>query len=144
MESVDDISKMFTAESDKLENLINAAESKSGLSIHEIVETYYQVMNASSMATMLKQRIGTEHQSFLDQIQETERLISGKFNTVIHPKIIENLTASIQETTKQLRANTGEKSKEQAESEADQYGELRKKMSTKEFVEQYGKGISND
>jgi hypothetical protein len=139
----DDISQMFDGESQKLNNLISTANSKTDLSIHEIVETYYQVMNISSMATMLKEQ--AESESLLDKIQVTEKLISKQFNSDIHPKIMEKLSVSIQETTKKLQSgNTGEKSKEEIESEAKLFEELRQKMSTREFVEQYDKGLSHD
>ena len=144
MSSVDDISHMFETESQKLENLINAA-TKPELSLHEIVETYYQIMNVSSMATMLKQQLNeNEHKILLDNITTTEKLISDKFNSNIHPQIMEQLRNSIQEITKNLQTNSGEKSKEEIEQESQSYDELRKKMSTKEFVEQYDKGLSHD
>ncbi len=67
MDSIDDISSMFSTESEKLENLINNATTKSELSIPEIVEAYYQIMNVSSMSTMLKQQHGgsNEHNSLI-------------------------------------------------------------------------------
>ena len=47
--------------------------------------------------------------------------------------------------TKHLQfENSGEKSKEQIESNAKLFEELRQTMSTKEFVEQYENGISHD
>ena len=146
MDSIDDISGMFQTESEKLENLINNATIKSELSIHEIVETYYQIMNVSSMITMLKPQIDVnKHKSFLEKIQKTEKIISEKFNSNIHPKIVEILAKSIQDTTKNLRSRDSEqKSKEETENEAKLYEELRQKMSTKEFVEQYDKGLSHD
>ena len=145
MDSIDDISSMFSTESKKLENLITNA-TKPELSLHEIIETYYQIMNVSSMITMLKQQLNTdEHQTLLDKIAEIEKVISEKFNSIIHPQVIEQLTQSIQDTTKNLQSVTSEqKSKEDIENDAKLYEELRKKMSTKEFVEQYNQGLSND
>ena len=141
----DDISQMFNGESQKLNNLISTANSKTDLSIHEIVETYYQVMNVSSMVAMLKEQAESEPESLLDKIQVTEKLISEQFNSNVHPKIMKKLSTSIQETTKQLQSgNTGEKSTEEIESEAKLFEELRQKMSTREFVEQYDKGLSHD
>ena len=144
--SFDDISSMFDAESQKLKDLIDNAETKSELSIHEIIDTYYQIMNVSSMITMLKQQLNAdEHKSLLDKIVETEKIISGKFNSNIHPQIIQKLTNSIQESTKNLQsADSNQKSKGDIENEAKLYEELRKQMSTKEFVEQYDQGLSND
>jgi len=145
MDSIDDISRMFQTESEKLENLINNATTKSELSVHEIIETYYQIMNVSSMITVLKPQIDVdEHKSFLEKIQETEKIISEKFNSNIHPQIMEKLANSIQNTTKYLQSGNGEKSKEEIENKAKQYEELRQIMSTKEFVEQYNQGLSHD
>jgi hypothetical protein len=145
MTSSEDISQMFDSESKKLQNLIYTVNSKTDINIHEIVETYYQVMNVSSMATMLKQQADSEPSSLLSQIQETEKMISEKFDSIIHPKILAKISLSIQEMTKNLQSgNSGEKSKEQIESDAKSFEELRQIMSTKEFVEQYENGISHD
>jgi len=144
MDSIDDISQMFQTESEKLENLINGTTSNSELSVHEIVEIYYQIMNVFSMITMLKPQIGADEPKFLEKLQESEKLISEKFNTVIHPRVIEQLANSIQNATNNLQSNIGEKSKEEIENEAKQYEKLRQTMSVKEFVEQYNKGLSND
>jgi len=143
MTSSEDISQMFYSEFLKLQKLVDDANTKTDMSIHEIVETYYQVMNVSSMAAMLKQQARSNE--LLNKIQETEKLISEKFDSNIHPKIMTNLTSSIQEMTKTLQSeNFAEKSKEQIESDAKFFEELRQKMSTKEFVQQYETGISHD
>jgi len=146
MSSFDDISEMFRSELDKLTHLLNSTNIDSNLSPPEIVEIYYQIMNMSSMNVMLKQQLNSDDQkSLLDEIIETEKLISDKFNYTIHPQILEKLTQSIQDITTNLQSSSsGQKSKEEIENEAKQYEELRQKMSTKEFVEQYGKGFSND
>ena len=145
MTSAEDISQMFESESQKLENLFDAADSKTDMNIHEIVETYYQVMNVSSMATMLKQQGDSEPKELLEKITHTEKLISERFDSAIHPKIMDKLSESIQELTKNLQSEpSGEKSKEQIESDAKLFDELRQTMSTKEFVEQYETGLSHD
>ena len=146
MSSFDDISEMFRSELDKLTHLLNSTNIDSNLSPTEIVEIYYQIMNMSSMNVMLKQQLNSDDQkSLLDEIIETEKLISDKFNYTIHPQILEKLTQSIQDITTNLQSSSsGQKSKEEIENEAKQYEELRQKMSTKEFVEQYGKGLSDD
>ena len=143
MSSFDDISEMFRSELDKLTHLLNSTNIDSNLSPTEIVEIYYQIMNMSSMNVMLKQQLNSDDQkSLLDEIIETEKLISEKFNHTIHPQILEKLTQSIQDITTSLQSSSsGQKSKEEIENEAKQYEELRQKMSTKEFVEQYGKGL---
>jgi predicted DNA-binding protein len=137
---------MFHDESEKLENLINNATTKSELSIHEIIETYFQIMNVSSMAVMLKQQLQTdEHKILLDKIIDIERVISEKFNSSIHPQVLKKLTKSIQDSIKNLQSeDSKQKSKEDIENKAKLYEELRQKMSTKEFVEQYDKELSHD
>ncbi len=146
MTSIDDLSSMFNIESEKLENLINNATTKSELSLHEIIETYYQIMNVSSMITMLKEQLHVdEHHILLDKITKIESVISEKFNSNTHPRVMEKLGKSIQDSMKNLQSVRSEqKSKEDIENDAKLYEELRKKMSTKEFVEQYDKGLSHD
>ena len=144
MTSADDISQMFNSESQKLVELFDHADSTIDMTLHEIIETYYQVMNVSSMISMLKQQADSEPK-FLDAVRKTENLISKRFNFSIHPKILEKLSVSIQELTKNLQSgNSGDKSKEQTENDAKLFDELREKMSTKEFVEQYENGLSHD
>ncbi len=145
MTSSDNISQIFYDESQKLQNLISTMDSKINLNIAEIIETYYQIMNVSSMINMFKEQSDHESKSMLDKISVTEKLISEQFNSCIHPKIMGELSISIQDTTKKLQSgNVGEKSKEEIESEAKLFEELRQKMSTKEFVEQYDKGLHHD
>lgn len=145
MTSAGEISQMFESESQKLENLISNADSKTDMNIHEIVETYYQVMNVSSMAMMLKEQTDSEPKELLEAIQKTEKLISERFDSAIHPKILERLSTSIQTLTKNLQSeNTSDKSKEQTELDAKLFDELRQTMSTREFVEQYESGLSHD
>jgi hypothetical protein len=145
MISSNDVSQMFDSEFQKLQNLIDIVNSKTDLNVHEIVETYYQVMSVSSMATMLKQQANSEPSLLLTKVNDAEKIISEKFNSVIHPKILVKISSSIKEMTKNLQSgNSGEKSKEQIQSDAKLFEELRKTMSTKEFVEQYEKGLSHD
>ena len=145
MTSAEDISQMFNSESQKLESLFDTADSKINMNIHEIVETYYQVMNVSSMVTMLKQQAESEPKELIEKIQATEKLISQRFDAVIHPRIMEKLSSSIKKLTENLQSeNSSEKSKEQIELAATLFDELRQTMSTKEFVEQYENGLSHD
>lgn len=145
MTSAEDISRMFDSEFQKLDSFFDVADSKTDMNIHEIVETYYQVLNVSSMATMLKQQAEYEPEELMKKIQVTEKLISQRFDAVIHPRIMEKLSFSIQKLTKNLQSeNSGEKSKEQIELDAKLFDELRQTMSTKEFVEQYENGLSHD
>jgi len=145
--SIDDILSMFHNESKKLENLINNATTKSELPIPEIIETYYQITNVSSMITMLKQQLGgsDKHNSLIKKIEETQKFISEKFDSNLHPSIVIQLENLLTDITKNLQTkSTLEKSKDEIESEAKLYETLRQTMSTKEFVEQYDKGLSHD
>jgi len=145
MASSEDIFQMFDSETKKLQNLIDTADSKTDMNTHEIVETYYQVMNVSSMVTMLKEQAYSEPGSLLAKIRETEKMISEKFNSSTHLKILAKISLSVQEMTKNLQSgHSDEKLKEQVESDAKLFESLRQAMSTREFVEQYGKGISHD
>ncbi len=146
----DETSKLFISESDKLETMIDHLSQKSDkFSINEIIPIYYQIMNISSLMQFLKQNISNgnseKNQVILEKIESTENLIRNTFNTSLHPKILSNLTNHIQEIMTNLKSNTRkEKTKEIIESEAKLYEKLRMTMSTKEFVEQYDKGLSHD
>ncbi len=139
--------KIFSTEAEKLEFLINTALTKSELSIPEIVQTYYQIMNLTSFCAILKQQQKSlnEHDSLISQIEETQTLILEKFDLDLHPLIMSQLTNSITVATKKLQSKkTLEKSKDEIESEAKLFEKLRQIMSTKEFVEQYDKGLPHD
>ena len=143
MDSLDSVLAMFQTESEKLENLIHNATIKPELTIHEIIETYYQVMNVSSMIVVLKQQPDINGHDVLSKIQEIETVISEKFDSTVHPRTLEKLGNSIQSIMNDLQSVSSEqKSREDIENEAKLYEELRQKMSTKEFVEQYGKELS--
>ena len=133
--SHEDVSNMFQAESDNLDRQISDA-ADSALAVSEIVALYYQVINVSSMATMLKQQIVPDrHAPLLEQIMRAESMISEKFNSQTHPKIRTRLAGLIAELTKNLQS-------ENATDAPEAYEELRQMMSTLEFVEQYEKGLS--
>jgi len=146
----DGTSKSFISESEKLETLIDHLLQKSEtFSINEIILVYYQIMNISSLMQFLKQNISNgnseKKQTLLEKIELTENLIRNTFNTNLHPIILSHLTDYVQETMTNLKSNKEkEKTKEIIESEAKLYEKLRQTMSTKEFVEQYDKGLSDD
>ena len=145
MTSSDDVSQIFDSESQKLRDLIDAATSKPDLDVHEIVETYYQVMNVSSMSAMLREHAESGSGSLSDKIDETEKLISKQFDSKTHPKIMKILSDSIlADTTRLQSGSSGKKSKEEIESDAKMFEQLRQKMSTKEFVEQYDQRLHHD
>ena len=105
-------------------------------------------MNVNSHIQMLKkhfENIDEHDQQLFRRVKEIEDIISNKFNNVLHPKMLSQLKSSIEELTKSLQTNTPQdNSKESLEKNAKLYDSLREMMSTKEFVEQYEKGLMHD
>ena len=140
-----DLMELFDTEFTKLENLVNEINLEHELPVNQIVSIYYQITNVTSMIEVMKQQIDNFDLTFHEKISNTETFISKKFNSIIHPKIMTNITNSISEITKNLQSlNSEQKSKETIENEAKLYEKLREIMSTKEFVKQYDSGLSND
>ncbi len=143
--SSNDLMELFDTEFTKLENLVNKINLENELPVNQIVSIYYQIINVASMMDVMKQQIANSDLSFHEKISNTETFISKKFNSIIHPKIMTNITNSISEITNNLQSlNSEQKSKETIENEAKLYEKLREIMSTKEFVKQYDSGLSND
>ena len=143
--SSNDLMELFDTEFTKLENLVNKINLENELPVNQIVSIYYQITNVTSMIEVMKQQIDNFDLTFHEKISNTETFISKKFNSIIHPKIMTNITNSISEITKNLQSlNSEQKSKETIENEAKLYEKLREIMSTKEFVKQYDSGLSND
>ena len=145
----DQSSELFYSESKKLKDTLESIQKKSDKTIPEIIDVYYQAIKVDSLAKVLKENFQTkpEHEAFLARIDRTQKYISEEFNASFHPKILTQLTDSIQKNTENLKLlakESGQKSKETIEKEASLYKELREIMSTKEFVEQYENGIKND
>jgi uncharacterized coiled-coil DUF342 family protein len=140
-----DLMELFDTEFTKLENLVNEINLENELPVNQIVSIYYQITNVASMIEVMKKQIDNSDSSFHEKISNTETFISKKFNSIIHPKIMTNITNSISEITKNLQSlNSEQKSKETIENEAKLYEKLREIMSTNEFVKQYDSGLSND
>jgi hypothetical protein len=136
-----DLLELFTSEYDKLENLVNGLNFDIELSVNQIVEIYYQITNVSSMIMVVKPQLDQNN----DKILYVEKFISEKFNSIIHPKIMEHIANSISGITSNLQSiNSEQKSKETIENEAKLYEKLREIMSTREFVKQYDAGLSHD
>ncbi|MGY8729421.1 MAG: hypothetical protein ACKVJ0_01260 [Nitrosopumilus sp.] len=136
-----DLLELFTSEYDKLENLVNGLNFDIELSVNQIVEIYYQITNVSSMIMVVKPQLDQNN----DKILYVEKFISEKFNSIIHPKIMEHIANSISGITSNLQSiNSEQKSKETIENEAKLYEKLREIMSTQEFVNQYDTGLSHD
>ena len=143
--SSNELIELFTLEFKKLENLVNQINSENELPVNKIVEIYYQITNVSSMIEVMKQQIEKSDLSSFEKISNAENFISEKFNSTIHPKIMNNIENSISEITHNLQSlDSEQKSKETIENEAKLYEKLREIMSTKEFVKQYDAGLSDD
>ncbi len=143
--SSNDLIELFDTEFITLENLVNEINLENELPVNQIVSIYYQITNVTSMIEVMKQQIDNSDSSFHEKISNTENFISKKFNDIIHPKIMVNITNSISTITENLQSlNSEQKSKETIENEAKLYEKLREIMSTKEFVKQYDSGLSND
>ena len=140
-----DLLDVFTVESDKLENLVNVANTDESLPVDQIIKLYYQITNVSSMITVMRQQIDQTHDTALKKILNTEKFISEKFNSTIHPKIMQSIANSISEITGNLQSlNSEQKSAKAIETEAKLYEKLREIMSTQEFVKQYDASLSDD
>jgi len=143
--SSNELIKLFIIEFEKFETLVNQINSENELLVNEIVEIYYQITNVSSMIEVMRQQINKSDLSSFEKISNAENFISEKFNSTIHPKIMNNIENSISEITHNLQSlDSEQKSKETIENEAKLYEKLREIMSTKEFVKQYDAGLSDD
>ncbi|WP_067957630.1 hypothetical protein [Nitrosopumilus sp. Nsub] len=143
--SSNDLIELFNTEFGKLENLVNEVNLEDQLSVNQIISIYYQITSVTSMIEVMKQQIDNSDSNSLEKISNAEHFISKKFNSVIHPKIMTNITNSISEITENLQSlNSEQKSKQTIENEAKLYEKLREIMSTKEFVKQYDAGLSDD
>ena len=138
--------RLFDIESDKLQDTIESF-SPTDKSIDQIIQAYYQIMTVSSIGEFLKQNF-QNHNNFKtisERIDFVENTIE-KFDKNIHPEIRSYLTNLVDELTRNLQSpqKLAPKSKESIKQEAELYAKLREVMSTKEFVEQYGKGLDDD
>jgi len=150
--SINETADLFNSESNKLQDVINQSlKNSKKLSISEIIEVYYQVINVTSLAKFLRQNLenikNTEENNLLfTRIQEIEKYIDVKFNSNLHHLIMSELKKSIENFKKKLRdlkTNQNEKTTEKVENQAKMYEKLRQIMSTKEFVDQYNNGLDN-
>ena len=133
--------KLFNDETKNLESQLQLVSNKDSFSIPEIVQIYYLAMNVDSLVIMMTEKF-EEDSSVMEKVKNVKSLISD-FNSSTHKKILKFLSYSVDEITKELSStNTQNKTKEQIELEAKKFETLRETMSTKEFVEQYDRGVS--
>jgi hypothetical protein len=150
--SIKESTELINSESVKLQDVVNQSlENFEKLSIPEIIEVYYQVINVTSLAKFLRQNYKgikniEEIKSLLARIQNIEEYIDDRFNGNFHPLIMSKLEKLIENSMKELKdisVNQNEKTKEKVENQAKMYEKLRQIMSTKEFVDQYNNGLDN-
>ena len=146
--SIEDTFELFSSESVKLQNIVNESlKSTETLSLAKIVETYYQIINVTSLGKFLKQNIDeSKEDSKAIKVKEIENYVDKNFNSNLHLLIMSKLKNSTEDFMKELKkfnAKNANKTKEMVENQAKMYEELRKIMSTKEFVEQYDKELRN-
>ncbi len=151
--SITETTDLFYSESSKLEDIVSQSlKNSEALSLSEIIGAYYQVINVTSLVKFLRQNLegiknAEENKLLLTRIQEIEKYISEKFDVNLHPLIMSNLEKSVENSIKKLKnmtTNQPEKTKEDLGNQAKMYEELRQIMSTKEFVDQYNKGLGNN
>ena len=140
------ISKILNSEMQKLENQIDdALQDTSNLDISQIIPIYHRVLNVSSMQSVLKQffkDIEPDNES-KNILNNTEKLISEKFNSILHPKFLVHVSDMINISVHELQSQkNSQKTETEIKNDAEMYEKLRELMSTKEFVEQYDKGLS--
>ena len=124
-------------ESKKTLTIIHTIDT-SKISLNQIVETYFQISNISSMCKLIEnsESIDSQKSNQLDQIKK--ELIEN-FDKNIHPKIIEFIENEILTLKKHTESIPPEQIPEEIEKSSKLFDKLRELMSTKEFVFQYGK-----
>lgn len=145
--NLDDSFQMFTTDSKKLMSAVDVALTKTEIEISEIIPIYYQTMTLNSLGELLLNKLQNVENtdSMKTEIVQISKFISEKFNSKLHPSIMVYLSDSVVKISEKLRKDSSlEKSKNEIESQAQLYDFLRQVMSTREFVEQYDKGLDHD
>jgi hypothetical protein len=142
--------EIITSEYEKLQQSIETISKISEKSIPDIINLYYEAVMVKTLTKKLKDDFESsdepEHKKLIDKIEEIQKYLVDNFTKSLHPKILTQLTNSIQNSTENLKSlgqNSEQKIKETIEKEALLYKELRELMSTKEFVEQYEIGLKD-
>ena len=141
----------FLSESNKIQEKISKAlYNLESLFLEDIVELYFDMINISSISKSIKQNNEKFEEKIpketLIKMRDTQNLLNEKFNETLHPFLISSLEKKIREYKSNLKkANTDPKSKtkKEIEDQAKKFEELRKLMSTREFVNQYTKVLKN-
>ncbi len=146
MSSNDESLKLFLKQTEELkEKLEGWTPNIEKISMTQIVELYYQVINVNSLVKYIQNLFENPNKEINAQITTTQNIIQEKFNKDLHPELLKKIEVLIETTKNDLKKiqSQNNKTKEEIENQAQKYEELRKMMSTKEFVEQYSKLIDN-
>ena len=146
MSSNDESLKLFLKQTEELkEKLEGWTPNIEKISMTQIVELYYQVINVNSLVKYIQNLFENSNEEINAQITTTKNIIEKEFNKNIHPQLLKRIEELIETTKNNLKKiqSQNNKTKEEIENQAQKYEDLRKMMSTKEFVEQYTKGIDN-
>lgn len=145
MSANEDSANLFLHETDMLKQTIDEWSQKiEDIPMEQIVEIYYKVINVNSLSKISENPDDlTELQN---KIKNAKNAIDETFNKSFHPLLmskIQNSIETIKNELKEIQNTNNQKTKEKIEEQAKMYEDLRKLMSTKEFVEQYNKLIDN-
>jgi hypothetical protein len=145
---ISSISDILNSEIKKLENQIDGVlQDFSKHDISQIIPIYHQVLNVSSMNSVLKQffKYTEPDKESKNLLNDTEKLISEKFNSVLHPNFLVHLSNLISNLVSELKEQkNSQKTETEIKNDAAMYDKLRGLMSTKEFVTQYDQGLFHD
>ena len=139
----DEIRDMLVREHGAFLDAIRGARGRiRDLGIAEIVGLYHMAMGVSATAGALKAMGGGGrlHDTVMDDV-------GGMFDRGIHPSIMGHLAESVGVQTAELKKSRGQNGKKSGEAVRDAaapFDRLRETMSTKEFVEQYDRGLGHD
>lgn len=107
------------------------------LTIPDIVSMYYKAISLKSSIMFLKKQ-SPHLQTDLTKIRIS---LLENFDNDVHPKVLLYVTQQIDNMMKNLDTITSKSNYQQSYNE--KFEKLRKLMSTREFVEQYDKGLRN-
>lgn len=154
----EELAGMLEAESAGLEGEIARAAGAAGaLPVGDIVRLYHRVISTSAVIEALRARCAGHAQrpALADRIRRIgEEAIGDRFDRHVHPAILAHLSDSVRRQAAELRgagagsapgsgAGAGrQRSSAGAGGGGGRFDALREAMSTKEFVEQYGRGLA--
>lgn len=126
---MDDLDSMCRAEHAKLQEMMSQ-----GTYAGREVELYHQAISVSALISALEQGRAGGAGGVLGEARRAVEL----FNSDVHPRMLQDLSRSVDETAGELR----ESQRSGRAKDAPAYEDLRRQMSTLEFARQYDDGIA--